>query len=162
MNGLEGNYKETCERLLKLLAPDMRRLSSRTQPGAADEALTAREIELVARTCDTHPRRREIRLEHAWASFALSRPQPIASAFSDGWEGFSTHTSPRCTAGAPTSRQSRRPFPRARDRRSPAFDCIPGRICFTRQQGKIRNISATSRVLRTSCGRIACEFRRGA
>ena len=52
MNGLEGIYKETCERLLKLLAPDMRSLLVGRQSRAADAALTARQIELVRGTCD--------------------------------------------------------------------------------------------------------------
>ena len=51
-SGLEGIYKVTCERLLKLLTPDVRSLLVGRQDGSAAAALTAREIELVRGTCD--------------------------------------------------------------------------------------------------------------
>lgn len=50
--GIEGIYKETCERLLKLLTPDARSLLARMQGDESSVALTAREIELVRGTCD--------------------------------------------------------------------------------------------------------------
>ena len=52
VSGLEGIYKETGERLLKLLTPDVRSLLVGRQPGASEAALTAREIELVRGTCE--------------------------------------------------------------------------------------------------------------
>ena len=59
--GVEGIYKETCERLLKLLTPDVRSLLvGRQSEGAA--ALTAREIELVRGTCEHVLDEEEIRI----------------------------------------------------------------------------------------------------
>ena len=60
--GTEGIYKETCERLLKLLSPDARSLLVGRQ--GADAALTAREIELVRGTCEHVLDEEELRVEH--------------------------------------------------------------------------------------------------
>ena len=62
--GIEGIYKETCERLLKLLTPDVRSLLVGRQAGDAAAALTAREIELVRGTCEHVLDEEEIRVEH--------------------------------------------------------------------------------------------------
>ena len=63
-SGLEGIYKVTCERLLKLLTPDVRSLLVGRQDGSAAAALTAREIELVRGTCDHALDEELIRVEH--------------------------------------------------------------------------------------------------
>ena len=63
--GLVGIYASTCERLLKLLTPDVRALlAGRGQGEAASAALTAREIELVKGTCDHALDEAELGLEH--------------------------------------------------------------------------------------------------
>jgi biopolymer transport protein ExbB/TolQ len=49
---LELIYDRTCERMVKLLDPDMRRSVIGRQKGAADAALSRREIELVRSTCE--------------------------------------------------------------------------------------------------------------
>ena len=57
--GIVGIYRETAERLMKLLAPDAHSLV------AGDyAALTAREVELVRGTCEHMLDEEEIRLEH--------------------------------------------------------------------------------------------------
>lgn len=62
--GLEGIYKETCERLLKLLTPDVRSLLvGRQTDGNGAAALTAREIELVRGTCEHSLDEEELRVE---------------------------------------------------------------------------------------------------
>ena len=70
VGGLEGIYKETCERLLKLLTPDVRSLLVGRQPGASEAALTAREIELVRGTCEHVLDEEEIRIEHGMGVIA--------------------------------------------------------------------------------------------
>ncbi len=51
--GLEGIYKETCERLIKLISPDVRTLLvGRNTENGGEAALTAREIELVRGSCE--------------------------------------------------------------------------------------------------------------
>ena len=62
--GLEGIYKETCERLLKLLTPDVRSLLVGNRGGEGAAALTAREIELVRGTCEHILDEEEIRIDH--------------------------------------------------------------------------------------------------
>lgn len=62
--GLVGIYRETCERLLKLLTPDVRSLLVGRQAGDGSAALTAREVELVRGTCEHALDEEEIGLEH--------------------------------------------------------------------------------------------------
>ena len=63
-NGLEGIYKVTCERLLKLFAPDVRTMLVGRQPGASSiAALTANEVGLVKALCEHVLEEEEIRLE---------------------------------------------------------------------------------------------------
>ena len=66
--GLEGLYRETCERLLKLLSPDVRALLG--GDGAGSASLTAREIELVRGTCEHALEEEEIRIEHGMGIIA--------------------------------------------------------------------------------------------
>ena len=61
--GLVGIYAQTCERLLKLLTPDVRALLSGRQAGDGSAALTAREVELVKGTCEHVLDEEEIALE---------------------------------------------------------------------------------------------------
>lgn len=69
-SGIEGIYKETCERLLKLLTPDVRSLLVGRQAGEASAALTAREIELVRGTCEHVLDEEEIRVERGMGFIA--------------------------------------------------------------------------------------------
>ena len=69
-SGVEGIYRETCERLLKLLAPDVRSLLVGRQAGDAAAALTAREIELVRGTCEHVLDEEEIRVERGMGFIA--------------------------------------------------------------------------------------------
>ena len=62
--GLEWIYKECCERLLKMLTPDVRSLLIGRQTGEGAAALTAREVELVRGTCEHALDEEEIRVEH--------------------------------------------------------------------------------------------------
>lgn len=66
-SGIEGIYKETCERLIKLAAPDMRAMMNGST-GA--HALTSREIELVRGTCEHRLDEEEVRLEHGMGLIA--------------------------------------------------------------------------------------------
>ena len=69
--GIEGIYKDTCERLLKLLTPDVRALlSGRNPDGEGSAALTAREIELVRGTCEHALDEEEIRLDRGMGLIA--------------------------------------------------------------------------------------------
>ncbi len=60
---LELIYDRTCERMVKLLDPDMRRSVIGRQSGAENAALSVREIELVRSTCEHTVQEEEIRIE---------------------------------------------------------------------------------------------------
>jgi biopolymer transport protein ExbB/TolQ len=68
MTALELIYDRTCERMVKLLDPDMRRSVIGRQSDAAQAALSAREIELVRSTCEHTVQ--EIRVEHGMGLLA--------------------------------------------------------------------------------------------
>lgn len=65
-SGLEGIYKATCEKLLKIITPDTRTLLMGRENAAEGRAaaLTAREIELVKGTCEHVLDEEELRIEH--------------------------------------------------------------------------------------------------
>jgi biopolymer transport protein TolQ len=60
--GIVEIYRQTCDRLLRLLAPDTQSLVAGKVAGEA--ALTAREVELVRGTCEHALDEEELRLEH--------------------------------------------------------------------------------------------------
>lgn len=69
--GLEGIYACTCERLLKLLAPDTRTMLAGRGAGSQNAAaLTAREIELVKGACEHALDEEEIRVERGMGAVA--------------------------------------------------------------------------------------------
>ena len=69
--GLEGIYRETCERLLKLLSPDARSgLYGRSGAEPATAALTNHEIQLVRGTCEHALDEEELRVEHGMGVIA--------------------------------------------------------------------------------------------
>lgn len=70
MTSLELIYDRTCERMVKLLDPDMRRSVIGRQSGAEDAALSVREIELVRSTCEHTVQEEEIRIEHGMGLLA--------------------------------------------------------------------------------------------
>ena len=71
--GIEWIYKVTCERLLKLLAPDVRSLLAGHQTdGNGSAALTAREIELVKSTCDHALDEEGVRVAHGMTIVATA------------------------------------------------------------------------------------------
>lgn len=70
MTSLELIYDRTCERMVKLLDPDVRRSVIGRQSGAEDAALSPREIELVRSTCEHTVQEEEIRVEHGMGLLA--------------------------------------------------------------------------------------------
>ena len=68
---IENIYSATCERLLRLLAPDVRSLVMGRQPGAGVEvALTAHEMGLVKALSEHVLDEEEIRVEHGMGAIA--------------------------------------------------------------------------------------------
>ena len=165
LGGLEGIYKETCERLLKLLTPDVRSLLVGRQSGAAAAALTAREIELVRGTCEHILDEEEIRIEHGMGVIAtvvalspmlglLGTVWGVLDAFAEMGTAGSANLAtiaPSISAALVTTVVG-------------LLIAIPGTIFFTRMQASIRNITADMEGFGDELmGRIACEFQgRGA
>ena len=164
--GLEGIYKETCERLLKLLAPDVRSLLVGHQTdGDGAAALTAREIELVRGTCEHTLDEEEIRVENGMGLIAtvvalspmlglLGTVWGVLDAFAEMGAAGSANLAtiaPSISAALVTTVVG-------------LLIAIPGVIAFNRMNATIRNITSDMEGFADELiGRIACEFQgRGA
>ncbi len=164
-SGIEGIYKETCERLLKLLSPDVRSLLVGRQHDETSAALTAREIELVKGTCEHILDEEEIRLEHGMGIIAtvvalspmlglLGTVWGVLDAFAEMGTAGSANLAtiaPSISAALVTTVVG-------------LLIAIPGVIAFNSMNSKIRGITADIEGFADELiGRIACEFQgRGA
>ena len=165
-SGLEGIYKETCERLLKLLTPDVRSLLvGRQTDGDGAAALTAREIELVRGTCEHTLDEEEIRVENGMGIIAtivalspmlglLGTVWGVLDAFAEMGAAGSANLAtiaPSISAALVTTVVG-------------LLIAIPGVIAFNRMNATIRNITSDMEGFADELiGRIACEFQgRGA
>ena len=164
--GLEWIYKETSERLLKMLRPDVRSmLVGHQTDGNGAAAMTAREVELVRGTCEHALEEEEIRIEHGMgiiASVVATAPMlgllgtvwGVLDAFAEMGTAGSANLAtiaPSISAALVTTVVG-------------LLIAIPGTILFTNMQGKIRNLTADMEGFADELmGRIACEFQgRGA
>ena len=163
--GLEWIYKECCERLLKMLAPDVRSLLAGRQAGASAAALTTREIELVRGTCEHALDEEEIRVEHGMNVIAtivalepmlglLGTVWGVLDAFAEMGSAGSANLAtiaPSISAALVTTVVG-------------LIVAIPGVIFFNIMNSKIRNITSDMEGFADELmGRIACEFQgRGA
>ena len=164
--GLEGMYKETCERLLRLLSPDVRSLLvGRKADGDGAAALTAREIELVRGTCEHTLDEEEIRVESGMGLIAtivalspmlglLGTVWGVLDAFAEMGAAGSANLAtiaPSISAALVTTVVG-------------LLVAIPGVIAFNRMNATIRNITSDMEGFADELiGRIACEFQgRGA
>ena len=164
-SGLEGIYRVTCERLLKLLAPDVRSLLVGRQEGAAGAALTAREIELVHGTCDHALDEEIIRVERGMGFIAtvvalepmlglLGTVWGVLDAFAEMGSAGSANLAtiaPSISAALVTTVVG-------------LIVAIPGIIVHTHLNAKVRDITSDMEGFGDELmGRIACEFQgRGA
>ena len=164
-NGLEGIYKVTCERLLKLLAPDARSLLVGRQSGSAAAALTAREIELVRGTCDHALDEEEIRVERGMGIIAtivalepmlglLGTVWGVLDAFAEMGSAGSANLAtiaPSISAALATTVVG-------------LIVAIPGIVMHAALNASVRNITSDMEGFEDELmGRIACEFQgRGA
>ena len=161
VNGLERIYKETCERLLKLLTPDVRSLLvGRQTNGDGSAALTAREIELVRGTCEHALDDEEIRIEHGMGVIAtvvalspmlglLGTVWGVLDAFAEmGTEGSANLATiaPSISAALVTTVVG-------------LLVAIPGVVAFNRMNAAITSLRAEMEGFADELiGRIACEF----
>lgn len=164
--GVEGIYVVTCERLLKLLTPDVRSLlAGRQTAGDGAAALTAREIELVRGTCEHILDEEDIRLEGGMGIIAtvvalspmlglLGTVWGVLDAFAEMGAAGSANLAtiaPSISAALVTTVVG-------------LLIAIPGVIAFNRMNASIRQISSDMEGFADELiGRIACEFQgRGA
>lgn len=164
--GIEGVYKETCERLLKLFTPDVRTLLAGRRGGSdGSAALTAREIELVRGTCDHILDEEENRVESGMGIIAtvvalepmlglLGTVWGVLDAFAEmGTQGSANLATiaPSISAALVTTVVG-------------LLIAIPGVIAFNRMNATITKINMDMDGFADELmGRIACEFQgRGA
>ncbi len=159
--GLVGIYAKSCERLLKLLTPDVRALlAGRGASGEGSAALTAREIELVKGTCEHALDEEELRVERGMGVIAtvvalspmlglLGTVWGVLDAFAEMGTAGSANLAtiaPSISAALVTTVVG-------------LLIAIPGVICFNLMNGAIRNITSDMEGFADELiGRIACEF----
>ena len=165
LTGIEGIYKETCERLLKLLTPDMRSLVAGRETGSAAAALSAREIELVRGTCEHILDEEEIRVEHGMGIIAtVVALEPMLGLLGTVW-GVLDAFAEMGTAGSASLATIAPSISSALVTTVVGLIvAIPGVIAFNRMNASIRNITSDMEGFADELtGRIACEFQgRGA
>ena len=160
VGGLEGIYKETCERLLKLLTPDVRSLLVGRQQGQAAAALTAREIELVRGTCEHVLDEEEIRVEHGMGIVAtVVALEPMLGLLGTVW-GVLDAFAEMGTAGSANLATIAPSISAALVTTVVGLlIAIPGVICYNHLNSKVRNITSDMEGFSDELiGRIACEF----
>jgi len=166
VNGLEGIYKETCERLMKLLTPDVRSMLVGHQTnGDGAAALTAREIELIRGTCEHVLDEEEIRVEHGMGVIAtIVALEPMLGLLGTVW-GVLDAFAEMGTAGSANLATIAPSISAALVTTVVGLlIAIPGTIAFTRMNASIRSITTDMEGFADELmGRISCEFQgRGA
>ena len=156
--GLVGIYAQTCERLLKLLTPDVRSVLQGGAEGSA--AMTAREIELVKGACEHALDEEEIRVEHGMGIIAtvvalspmlglLGTVWGVLDAFAEMGSAGSANLAtiaPSISSALVTTVVG-------------LLIAIPGVIAFNVMNSTIRGITADMEgFVDELMGRIACEF----
>lgn len=163
--GLEWIYKESCERLLKLLTPDVRSLLIGRQSGEGAAALTAREVELIRGTCEHALDEEEIRVEHGMNIIAtIVALEPMLGLLGTVW-GVLDAFAEMGTAGSANLATIAPSISAALVTTVVGLIvAIPGVIFFNVMNSKIRNITSDMEGFADELmGRIACEFQgRGA
>lgn len=163
--GIVGLYRETCERLIKLMTPDVRSLLAGRAAGEAAAALTAREIELVRGTCEHVLDEEEIRLERGMGVIStvvslspmfglLGTVWGVLDAFAEMGSAGSANLAtlaPSISAALVTTVVG-------------LLIAIPGVIAFNRLNARITELDSELEGFADEViGRIACEFQgRGA
>lgn len=163
--GLEGLYKETCERLLKLLTPDVRSLLVGRQNGEAAAALTAREIELVRGTCEHVLDEEEIRIEHGMGIIsAVVAIAPMLGLLGTVWGVLDAFTEMGTAGSANLATIAPSISAALVTTVVGLLIAIPGVLAHTRLNGLSRSITTDMEGFADELmGRIACEFQgRGA
>jgi biopolymer transport protein ExbB/TolQ len=160
LTALELIYDRTCERMVKLLDPEMRRSVIGRQSDAENAALSAREIELVRSTCEHTVQEEEIRVEHGMGLLAtivtaspmlglLGTVWGVLDAFADmGSKGtvLLTVIAPSIASALVTTVVG-------------LLVAIPSAICYNILATKVRQLTTDMDGFADELlGRVACEF----
>ena len=160
MTSLELIYDRTCERMVKLLDPDMRRSVIGRQSEAEYAALSVREIELVRSTCEHTVQEEEIRVEQGMGLLAtivtaspmlglLGTVWGVLDAFADmGTKGtvLLSVIAPAISSALVTTVVG-------------LLVAIPSAICYNNLASKVRQLNTDMVGFADELmGRIACEF----
>ncbi len=161
VTGLESIYRETCERILKILSPDMRSSLSGRAVGINEiPVLTNHEIELVRGTCEHALDEEEIRVEHGMGIIAtvvtlspmlglLGTVWGVLDAFAAmGEQGTASLAAlaPSIASALVTTVVG-------------LLIAIPGVIAFSRMNATIRNVTSDMEGFADELiGRVACEY----
>ena len=158
--GLEWIYKECCERLLKMLTPDVRSVLVGRQPGEGAAALTAREVELIRGTCEHALDEEEIRVEHGMNIIAtIVALEPMLGLLGTVW-GVLDAFAEMGTAGSANLATIAPSISAALVTTVVGLIvAIPGVISFNVMNSRIRGITSDMEGFADELmGRIACEF----
>ena len=158
--GLEWIYKECCERLLKMLTPDVRSVLVGRQPGEGAAALTAREVELIRGTCEHALDEEEIRVEHGMNIIAtIVALEPMLGLLGTVW-GVLDAFAEMGTAGSANLATIAPSISAALVTTVVGLIvAIPGVIFFNVMNSRIRGITSDMEGFADELmGRIACEF----
>ena len=163
MTALELIYDRTCERMVKLLDPDMRRSVIGRQSVSENAALSGREIELVRSTCEHTLQEEELRIENGMGLLAtivtaapmlglLGTVWGVLDAFADmGAKGtiLLSLIAPSISSALVTTVVG-------------LLVAIPSAICYNNLAVKVRMIDTDMDGFADELmGRIACEFQGG-
>lgn len=165
-SGLEGIYRETCDRLLKLLTPEVRTmLVGHATDGNGAAALTAREVELVRGTCEHALDEEEIRVEKGMGGIAtIVALSPMLGLLGTVW-GVLDAFAEMGTAGSASLATIAPSISAALVTTVVGLlIAIPGVVASNRMTATIRNITSDMEgFVDELMGRIACEYQgRGA
>jgi len=160
LTSLELIYDRTCERMVKLLDPDVRRSVIGRQSGAENAALSVREIELVRGTCEHTVQEEEIRIEHGMGMLAtIVTASPMLGLLGTVWgvlDAFAmmgdkgtvllSEIAPAISSALVTTVVG-------------LLVAIPSAICYNNLAAKVRQLTTDMDGFADELlGRIACEF----
>lgn len=159
--GLECIYRETCERLLRMLSPGARTgLIGRQADDLEVAALTPREVELVKGKCQHALDEEEIRIEHGMGVIAtVVSLSPMLGLLGTVWgvldafAGMAKEGSASLTTIAPSISSALVTTVVG------LLIAIPGVIAFNRMNATIRSVTSDMEGFADELiGRVACEF----
>ena len=161
----EAIYKATCERLMKLFAPDMRAiLAGRPTEGAAAAALSSHEIELVRGTCDHVLDEETIRVESSMSVVAtVVSLSPMLGLLGTVWGVLDAFAAMGSAGSANLATIAPSISSALVTTVVGLLIAIPGVCAFSYLNSRIRRIGSTLEGFADELmGRIKCEFGRSA